>query len=108
MCNDEDEPKVINVIYNYIKALIFIVIIVSIAIFFSYCFYNFILIHQNLFLIIATIFFLWAIIGKMGWEIQTLSGNTLAESLNIWIFRIFSLLGSLLLFLVYFSNVLFD
>jgi hypothetical protein len=40
---------------------------------------------------------LWATLGKAGWSIQTMNGDTIPELVNEWVFRALSVLGSFLL-----------
>lgn len=40
---------------------------------------------------------LWATLGKAGWSIQTMDGETIPELLNEWVFRTLYVLGSFLL-----------
>lgn len=40
---------------------------------------------------------LWATLGKAGWSIQTLNGDTIPELVNEWVFRALYVLGSFLL-----------
>lgn len=40
---------------------------------------------------------LWATLGKVGWSIQTMNGNTIPELVNEWTFRVLYVLGSFLL-----------
>jgi hypothetical protein len=56
--------------------------------------------HARLvYLIIGTGFLLVAGIGKLGWSIQTYSGNTPAENLNERIFLFLSHIGTFFLFI---------
>ncbi len=43
-------------------------------------------------------FFLWSVLGLLGWEIQTIDGNTPPEKINRWVFRVLNGTGMLLLF----------
>lgn len=40
---------------------------------------------------------LWATLGKAGWSIQTMNGDTIPELVNEWVFRALYVLGSFLL-----------
>ena len=40
---------------------------------------------------------LWATLGKIGWPIQTMNGDTIPELVNEWAFRTLYVLGSFLL-----------
>lgn len=40
---------------------------------------------------------LWATLGKAGWSIQTMDGETIPELVNEWAFRVLYVLGSFLL-----------
>lgn len=40
---------------------------------------------------------LWATLGKAGWSVQTLNGETIPEIVNEWVFRALYVLGSFLL-----------
>ena len=42
--------------------------------------------------------FLWAVLALLGWEIQTWKGQTPAEELNKWAFRVLNCIGMFLLF----------
>lgn len=42
---------------------------------------------------------LWATLGKLGWAIQTMNGDTIPELVNEWIFRFLYVIGSFLLVL---------
>ena len=42
-------------------------------------------------------FLLWAVLGKQGWNIQTIGGKTLPELVNQWIYRGLCVVGSLFL-----------
>lgn len=51
---------------------------------------------------LATLLFVSAGIGRLGWEIQTWNGNTPEEKLNKWIFLVSTGLAGFLLFVAYF------
>lgn len=40
---------------------------------------------------------LWATLGKAGWSIQTMNGDTIPELVNEWVFRALYVIGSFLL-----------
>ncbi|MBI5463131.1 MAG: hypothetical protein HY941_13175 [Gammaproteobacteria bacterium] len=40
---------------------------------------------------------LWATLGKAGWSVQTMNGDTIPELVNEWVFRALYVLGSFLL-----------
>lgn len=42
---------------------------------------------------------LWATLGKVGWDIQTIDGNTIPELVNEWVFRFLYVIGSFMLVL---------
>ena len=42
---------------------------------------------------------LWATLAKVGWDIQTMNGNTIPELVNEWVFRFLYFIGSFLLVL---------
>jgi len=52
-----------------------------------------------IYLIVGACFLLVASIGKLGWSIQTIGGNTPAERLNEWICIILSHIGTFFLFI---------
>lgn len=54
--------------------------------------------NKFIIIIIGTMIFLIAAIGKLGWSIQTWNGNTSPEQLNNQLFWILSHLGSFLIF----------
>jgi hypothetical protein len=43
-------------------------------------------------------FFLWAVLALLGWKIQTWEGQTPAEKLNRWAFRVLNCVGMFFLF----------
>jgi hypothetical protein len=52
----------------------------------------------SIFLLIGLAIILTAGLGKLGWEIQTMSGTSPQESLNKIVFKIFSHIGTYILF----------
>ena len=48
---------------------------------------------------------LWALIGVLGWPIQTYGGDTLPETINNFWFIFLNVVGSLFLFFTYFYSV---
>jgi hypothetical protein len=42
---------------------------------------------------------LWATLGKVGWDIQTMDGDTIPELVNEWVFRFQYVVGSFILVL---------
>ena len=42
---------------------------------------------------------LWATLAKVGWDVQTMNGNTIPELVNEWVFRFLYVIGSFLLVL---------
>ncbi len=54
--------------------------------------------------LIGLFLIVWAIFSRVGWEIQTFSGDTLPEIINKFWFRLLYLMGAFLLFLGFFYN----
>ena len=48
---------------------------------------------------------LWALIAKLGWNIQTIGGNTLPEQINTFWFIFLNVIGGFCLFFTYFFNL---
>lgn len=46
---------------------------------------------------IGTAVLLWATLGKVGWSIQTTSGNSIPEGVNEFVFRVLYVVGSFLI-----------
>lgn len=56
--------------------------------------------------ILSTFLILWALVGKLGWSLQTWKGETLPEKVNDFWFKLLNILGLLLLFFALFYDLL--
>ena len=97
--------KLRNSIY---QAFITVFLVSICAILFAFILANFISITSEQIIFIRTIsafLILWALIGKLGWSIQTIGANTIPEQTNNFWFIFLNVIGSFSLFFTYFFNL---
>jgi len=92
---------------NIIKSLYIILGVLLMSILSAYIMRRFFPVGQNFIItiqVVSVLVILWALLGKLGWSLQTGGGTTLQEQVNNYWFRILNSLGAYFLLFSYFYN----
>lgn len=101
------DKKVKFVINHYLTSFLFVIVTLFVS-YLTVYFFQTLLIKLPVFVYIVggSVFILTSTIGKLGWKVQTWGGDTNQEKLNHNIFLLLSHLGTFLLFISVFLEIL--